>query len=254
MDSASLPAVSAPNAKIDAAFGVLDDDFLALGTGAFTVPLGDSFGFQLDGMAAYTGDDDDGAFGAGGHLFWRDPATALIGLYGAYTWVGRRDTDNVGQLAAEGELYLGNITVGAVAGVGFGDEDLDDLDFFGRVDLSAYLTEDFRIYGGYRYQIEQHMATLGADFMPGWGGTALFAEGTVTDEEEYMVFAGLRYYFGPQKSLLRRHREDDPAIFLPPNLLLLADDDNDSCTVEDIRLEVPRCEPEELPPLENPNF
>jgi len=242
MEEASLPAVSQVNAKIAAAFGVLDDDFLALGLGSVTFPVGHSFGFQLDGLGAYTGDDDDGAAGIGAHAFWRDPSTGLIGLYGAYTWVGREDPDNVTQVAAEGELYLGNITVGALAGVGFGDENLNDTDFFALVDLSAYLTEDFRLYGGYRYQIDQHMGALGFEYMPGFAsmpGMSVFGEGTVTDEGEYMVFAGLRYYFGPQKSLIRRHREDDPIITsMPPNLLLVGDDDHEVCDPEEQRCEI----------------
>jgi hypothetical protein len=236
LEEASLPAVSQVNAKIAAAFGVLDDEFLALGLGSVTFPVGHSFGFQVDGLGAYTGDDDDGAAGLGAHAFWRDPSTGLFGLYGAYTWVGREDPDNVAQIAAEGELYAGNFTVGALAGVGFGDENLNDADFFALVDLSAYLGEDVRLYGGYRYQIDQHMGTLGVEFMPGFAsmpGMSVFGEGTVTDEGEYMAFAGLRYYFGPQRSLIRRHREDDPIITsMPPNLLLVGDDDDDACDPE----------------------
>ena len=76
-----LPAVSAPNGKLSA-FGGSQDGGIYGVTGSYTVPLGFPYGLQVDGMV---GSGKGAAFyGVGGHLFWRDPAKGLLGLYGSY--------------------------------------------------------------------------------------------------------------------------------------------------------------------------
>ena len=77
------PAVDGVNWKVDGLGGSIANGGFGAGRGAVTVPLGGQFGFQLDGIAG--GFDDRFFGGAAGHLFWRDPARGLIGLYGSYT-------------------------------------------------------------------------------------------------------------------------------------------------------------------------
>ncbi len=122
--AADLPAVSGINAKISGFGGWEDYEFGPDGglvgvDGSLSIPLGQLFGFQVDGMAASL--DGDFIGGAAGHLFWRDPSAGLIGLYG--DWVTR---DNSGvdtwRLGVEGEYYSGPISIEAI--VGYEDADV----------------------------------------------------------------------------------------------------------------------------------
>ena len=218
IDDVSLPAVSGVNGKIAGALGVLDDDFLGLVMGAVSVPLGHSFGAQLDGLAATA--DGDFSGGVAGHLFWRDPSVGLIGAYGSYASVDRDRTNEVGRVAAEGQIYWDKITVTGLAGVEFGDVSTE---FSGLVDLSFYASENFRIHAGYSRQLNDNIGLIGFEYAPGFGGSSnysVFGEGIVSGDNDYAAFGGVRFYFGPDKSLIRRHREDDPFLLLPPDLLL----------------------------------
>jgi hypothetical protein len=44
---------------------------------------------------------------------------------------------------------------------------------------------------------------------------AFFVNGDVGDRSTDSITTGVRFYFGPDKSLIRRHREDDPDWQLP---------------------------------------
>ena len=83
--------------------------------GTISVPLGHSFGAQLD--------LGSGAFGnrplgdATGHLFWRDPEKGLIGAYGSGLLYGNNVGRGVWTAAGEFEAYLGKSTGRAVIGV-----------------------------------------------------------------------------------------------------------------------------------------
>ena len=45
-------------------------------------------------------------------------------------------------------------------------------------------------------------------------GLSVFALGELGENDQYKATAGVRFYFGANKSLQKRHREDDPAVFL----------------------------------------
>src|SRR5262245_25304322 len=102
------PAVDGFNGKLEGLGGSFADKSIYGAKGSFSVPLGTQFGLQLDGAA---GSFDSRAFGSvGGHLFWRNPAQALFGLYANYTYWDRFGGARVGQVAGEGEIYLGRFT------------------------------------------------------------------------------------------------------------------------------------------------
>lgn len=95
------PAVSEPNLKLKGTFGEAIDDFSWNVEAAFTAPLGERFGFAID--AGYSEQDDQDAWGTGGHLFARDPESYLIGLFAAYAEGNQFDID-VTHVGGEFEL------------------------------------------------------------------------------------------------------------------------------------------------------
>ena len=214
----SEPAVSEPNGKISVQGGFRDEDGIgseAVGkaNGSFSLPLGHAFGFQADG---WLGVGDDRTFGGvGGHLFWRDPSFALIGLTGSYGFV---DFDNnpdeeLARLGGEGELYIDQFTMAAAAGYQFGDANVDEGGYVG-AEVRWYLSPDFMFSVGGEYDPEREgLGRAGIEFQPGlagFPGLSLFADGAVGDNDFAQVLFGLRYYFGSPKSLIDRHRKDDP--------------------------------------------
>jgi hypothetical protein len=223
---ASLPAVSQTNGKLSAFGGAQDGGIFGV-TGSFSTPLGHDFGLQIDGMVG----SGHGApfYGVGGHLFWRDPAKGLLGLYSSYvSWdldgdpVGSPGGADVGKFGVEGEAYLGRFALEGLAAYQFGTYD----GFAGKALLAYYPVDSLRLDGGLRY-LEGPGAIGMADieWQPQIGsGLTLFASGSVGDDYS-QVLGGVRYYVGdPTKSLIQRHREDDPGDPLPGDLY-----ENDAC-------------------------
>lgn len=228
----TLPAVSAANGKIEALGGTLSDEALFGARGSLSIPLAPQFGFQVDGLA--TGFDGRFLGGLAGHFFWRNPAVGLLGIYASHIYWDKFGGAHATQVAGEVEYYWDRWTLQAVAGVEFGNTTstftvlpagtfVDTIDiktrFFDKIDLSYYLTDDFRVILGHRYVFGRNAAALGAE----WGfpishnmTASLFAEGRVGEDDYRGVWGGVRVYFGaPAKPLIRRHREDDPANWMP---------------------------------------
>lgn len=223
-----LPAVSGVNWKLDAFGGAYEDGSIAGGEAAVSLPLGYHYGMQIDGVAASL---DDRFFGSlSDHIFWRDPTRALLGLYGSYAhYDGFGGTDEY-HLGVEGELYRGNVTLRALAGVEGGDADTATINgvpfnfdiatrFFDKVDLIYYPREDLKLFIGHRYTGGVHAAAAGAEYLwrqEGGRATSTFVESRLGEDDSAAVWAGLRFYFGnSDKSLMRRHREDDPNLWEP---------------------------------------
>ncbi len=204
----SLPAVSAPNAKFDLRGGVEDDLGVFMGTASVTVPVSHSWGFQGAGMVGSLDGNLIGAVGA--HLFWRDPTTGLLGIYGDVGAVDDGLSNTISRVAGEGELYLDNVTIRGLIGGQFGDAE----GFFNKVTLSYYPTPDLELYIGHRFLPERgHFGAAGFEFLTGAlapSSMALFAEGRFGENDYAAGYGGIRFYFGPEKPLINRHREDDP--------------------------------------------
>lgn len=207
-----LPAVSGINGKFALNGGVFDEEGAAVLSGALSVPVGHAFGLQLDGMAGAV----DGEFvgGGGAHLFWRDPSTALLGVYGSYTHFDAVD-GYVARLGVEGEYYWNNWTVSALVGAEFVENETEDeTDFFVFSDLSYYATDNLELSIGHRYTSERHVGALGVEFQLDQtlfsSGVSLFAEGRIGEDDYQAAWGGIRFYLGEEKTLIRRHREDDP--------------------------------------------
>lgn len=192
--------------------------------GAVSLPVGQSFGLQID-AGTLNSDFDNGELGAhgiGAHLFWRDPNTGLLGLYGHHVnYDGEVETERLG---VELEVYNGALSFEAFAGVdrvktSFGDENYNA----GDATIAWYATDNFRLSAGVAHSFERTSAVLGVEAMADTGGfsPSLYANASFSNEvTSYM--AGVKIYLGKSKSLKARHREDDPAIGLFDNFGAMA--------------------------------
>lgn len=240
---APSPAVDGVNYKVEAFGGSsahrilgprFDSAWSAGLAGAVAIPVGQSFGLQVDAALASVEGDVTGAGAA--HVFWRNPASALIGLYGSWS---RRSADDSSQvrLGLEAQYYLARVTLGGVGGFertiaaastltvpGFGVINLPGSQnrAFAAFDLSWYATDNFRLSGGYRYFNGRSAAAAGLEYMVQTGQGAaysFFAEGRAGEDRYLAGMAGVRVYFGQKdKTLIRRHREDDPPNYLPESM------------------------------------
>lgn len=246
----SLPAVDGINGKLEALGGTIAERTVVGVRGALSVPLTNQFGLQIDGAAGSFDADGFGAVAA--HGFWRDPSRGLVGLYGSHTHWARSGGLHISQVGVEGELYLGNFSIEAMAGIEGGNSQTwltpvagggvftstlaVGTRFFDRVDVAYYINENLRVSVGHRYEGGLHAAALGGEWMfnPGWRtGTslALFAEGRIGEHDHNGIFGGVKVYFGQKdKTLIRRHREDDPQINIPNTLGNIASNANNSTT------------------------
>jgi hypothetical protein len=223
-DGGELPAVSAINGKISAEGGTFDDQGAGIALGSLGVPLGHYLGLQADGAL---GTIDGETMGGGGlHLFTRDPSSYLIGAYASYhTW----DSIDIWRIAGEAELYFGRFTVSGLAGYENVDVpntvgDLlvltpDDKHFFGQIDAAYYVTDDLKLYAGYRYLNEVSFGSAGGEYLIRGHEVpmSLFARGNFGQDEYTSITGGLKIYLSPEpdKSLIDRQRQDDPEIYMP---------------------------------------
>jgi hypothetical protein len=221
--SGCTQAVDGANGKLAGLGGTYDKNSLYGAMGSLAVPLGCQFGAQLDGTAASLDDRFLGSLG--GHLFWRNPAEGLIGLYGSYTNWNQVGGVHASHTGVEAEWYSGRLTLQGVAGVETGNTASGTVGglpttfnvktrFFDQINLDYYAQDNFKVYLGHRYLAGQNALALGGEYgVPLGRGimAAPFVEGRVGENNFRGVWGGLRFYFGQKdKTLIRRQREDDP--------------------------------------------
>jgi len=211
----SLPAVSGLNGKISGAGGYDESGGKSWGTGlaqgSVAFPITHSFGAQVD---AAVGDRFGGFSGGfGGHAFWRDPSQALLGLTSSYS---DGNGAQAGFFGVEGEYYVDRFTINAVTGYQItsrGKTLNPKSGGVGAAGVSFYPTDNIKFgIGGGRYG-DQSIGIAGVEWqfpssLP--YGTSVFANGAIGDHQARNVLAGLKIYFGSDKTLIRRNREDDP--------------------------------------------
>ena len=123
----TLPAVDGFNAKVSGFGGAAKGNGFYGAVGSITMPLGFRYGLQIDGAVATGHTDALGnvtVAGTAAHLFWRDPARGLFGLYGHYLHSDALSGVNVYAGAAEAAHYRGRFALEVVAGVQGGELDL----------------------------------------------------------------------------------------------------------------------------------
>lgn len=227
------PAVDGVNFKVDVFGGAWPVDghqkSAVMGMGSVTIPVGHSFGLQIDLGGGEI--DGDGAFHAAGHAFWRDPSIGLLGLYVSQFYWDRFNGLSAQRGGVEIARYWSRWTLAGLAGIeggksarrvtpNFVESHEVDTNFFDQVSLSYYLTDNFRLVAGHAFEAGLHAAVFGAEWgLPLGDGRmmALYAEGRLGEEGNNGVWSGLRFYFGEHdKSLIERHRQDDPPTYKPP--------------------------------------
>ncbi len=209
------PAVSQVNGKMSGAGGDIAGHGGGVAEGSITLPIGQSFGAQFDGEGGSS--NQRFLWGVAGQAFWRDPT---VGLLGGVVTRGEHGILNpkrgptsafANRYGAEGEVYLGQFTPSAAAGY---QEQLSKKGGgFLVLDLAWYPTDDLQLSAGGDLNVSRSRALLGAEYQTGihlLGGLTTFAEAGITGSRDSYALAGFRVYFGPDKTLIRRHREDDP--------------------------------------------
>jgi hypothetical protein len=207
-DSDPTAAVSTPNFTLigqgDFGSNQLGDKALAEGGIEGVLPLGHSFGVQVEG-----GGGTDSYWGGAGHLFWRDPSWGMFGGFYSAESIEHADMQRYG---GEAELYLSQITVSARAG-GQGGDVANGV--FGRIDLGFYATDNFVIRGGFEGSPHMDFGRAGLEFQPSphsLPGLSLFADGDFGHGSAITV--GIKLHFGESggESLIYRDRHEDPSL------------------------------------------
>jgi len=182
--------------------GNIDGESSKAVAASLTLPISERFGVQFDG--AFGEIDDDDLKGGAVHLFARDPQSYLFGLTGLYAELEDTALERYG---IETEGYFGLFTIAAAGGYQGGD--IDD-STYGSLDLRYYPLENLMVtVGGSIADSDDSKAHIGAEYQV-IGGLALFADLAAGENDYEHILGGIRYYFGAEKALIKRHREDDP--------------------------------------------
>lgn len=252
-------AVSMTNIRLEAGGGHNGSTGFGELGGSLAVPLGSTYGFQVDALGGMA--SDNGMAGGAAHLFWRNPTNGALGLYASYLYgTGNWGSDASGfaytgmydaKGGIEGHLYFGRVTVEGVVGAErnnfSGDfhtasynlngvaftEDRSKSRIFDDVRLAWYATEDFKLHIGQRYTGGRNHFLGGVEYLTQVGGAAasFFADVShghtpnnagSSNDDDLSFLVGLRIYFGSsgEKTLLVRDRED----YMPSYLGLDAGD------------------------------
>lgn len=198
------PAVSALNGRLSAEGGRSSDRSIGLGVGTVAIPLGQNFGAQLNAGAGKSGHHEMG--GIDGQVFWRDPAIGMVGVGYVHS---RQIGTNLNRFLGISEAYFGPFTIYGKAGFQNGDVGHGAV---GQLKLSYYPIEDLKFTVGTELNPDWKLGLFEAEYRPGIAalpGAALFARGAVSGQGAEYGVAGIRFYFGQNKPLIRHHREDN---------------------------------------------
>jgi hypothetical protein len=214
--SAAAQAVDGRNAALSLQSGQQGgwDNTMALGSVA--LPLGPGTGLQFDlGAGVYRG--DYASIATGLHLFRRDPARGMVGLYTDWAYV---NPEHAGRIGVEGAWYHGRLTLEGLVGVRVGTN--VDTEAFDEIDLTWYLSDSVKGSVGHRATSRGHVANLSVEIapkaLPGW---SLYGEAETGEDEAESAFAGVRYTFGGARhdSLMARDRQSVVRSRVPRNIV-----------------------------------
>ena len=197
-------AVSTLNFKLEGLYGSREGQTVNGLGGSVAVPVGQSFGVQMDGLTGTIHPAD--VYGGGLHAFWRDSRTGLVGLTASS---GEAETIAVTRVGAEGEYYFRQFTVRGTVGQQTGD--VED-STYGGLQGQYYLQNDLVLSAGAMMADEEGLFAFSAEYQTPIHGLTCFASVAKGEYHYDYAFLGLRLYFGGEhKTLIRRHREDNVA-------------------------------------------
>ena len=201
------------------------------------MPLSHSWGAQVD-MATANHDAGNISF-VGGHLFWRQPETGLLGILGSKHSSTLGDTDELGFQA---EKFFTNFTLRAELGyqsynrsvlklnnglplspdaAKYSLGKLSEDEHFWALKGSWYLTDDIVAYAMAERNIGRNGDTsIGFEWQIGSAdraGYSIYSEVKDIDHHGKQALFGLRVYFDGKKNLKMRHRTADPAVSFDAN-------------------------------------
>ncbi len=220
-------AVSELNGKLGAAGGSMNSQDAGMVEASITWPVGDGYGFQLDGLYARVGQEpfgfarvEDVDFGGlAAHFFLRDGAAGMVGLETGTLFSESADSF---ELAIEAERYFDWFTIGAKAGVAwidlgspFQNIDPENDAWFGQLYLGVYPVDNLVITAFLENRFDNTSGGLEIECGLPVTGLTLFANAMTGRHGYDQAFFGMRYYFGEARPLRNRHRESDPANPLP---------------------------------------
>lgn len=201
--------------------------------GAFSTPIGEGLGFQLDLTAGQI--DDEGLAATSAHLFTRDAARFMFGVF-ASSYVQEAGHAHLLRLGLESELYVDELTLLAQAGYRYTDFALPinsqggtARPFFG-VGAKWYPHEDLMLGGSvsfYRYGedppgssvYQETLGRLTVEWQPEEmiiSGLSIRVDWTVAEDGYETLVGGVSYRFGEGMSLKRRDREYMISRDVPP--------------------------------------
>jgi hypothetical protein len=210
----SAPAVSDLNGSADIRGGATHGDVAGLLSGKVSAPFFHDYGVQFDGSLGDVG--GNAVKGIAAHAFYRDPSQGLLGVAASRGWYANESYNRFG---VEGECYRDNLTY--VARAGFQNGTIHHGEYT-NLDLNWYLDDNLVVTPGFRNIAGHDWGRLATEWQPhaltAVPGLALFASTGAGNHGYASGMLGVRYYFGSDKTLIRRHREDDPAATAPDDV------------------------------------
>lgn len=202
------PAVKADNGKIDVSGGAAGREATGALAGSYSVPIGHSYGIQVDAGVTDTASSHGGGLAA--HFFKRDPDAYLLGV--TSMWV-RTDGRDILRNGLESEFYRDDVTLSLTAGLQNG---LGRSTGYAGAEVGYYFTDDLYGTAGVTGYSSYRSAYVGAEYRP-WENNSLSLFGNVGAGNVNGGFGilGIRYSFGAGNiTLKKQHREYDP-----PNII-----------------------------------
>ncbi|MGJ8639238.1 MAG: hypothetical protein ACSHYA_07565 [Opitutaceae bacterium] len=205
-------AVSSINGKLGGAYVQVDSETGVIAEGSLALPLGESLGFQFDGL--YSAVDDDDTYGFGAHFFWRKNDQGLVGLTAGALL---NESVDAFEVSLEAEYYFERVTLGAKLGwasieydraVVFIETDRDSI--AAKLYGTVYPHENLAVTLALEHRYENPYASLDVEYELPSAGWSLFGSVASGAHDFDSASVGLRYYFGGSNTLKARHRSDDP--------------------------------------------